>query len=504
MTDDTQALKTPDFNEEDDDDTDQQSQLRRLLVLAQIPSSAPDLVAPYTSITKLNLTGCGLSELPDSFPTAFPNLSILFLSNNHFIEMPALVGQCQHLQMVAFKSNSMTSIHPDALQSQLRWLILTDNQLTQIPDTIQRCVNLQKLMLSGNDLVELPEVAMIHCRNLELMRLASNQLAEPPTKVLQQLPHLKWVALGDNPFLQNAYYEQEATMDLDVWRDLDTSDAEILGRGAGGVTRKVYDTKSQQYVAVKSFDAPSHGHVATASHHTLRRMTSDGRPEHEALVFARASAATKHHDPPTVVQVLGQTPPDHALVMEFLEDYQALADPPSLESCTRDVYDGDKSLLTLGQATTLASRLLEAQVALHAAGICHGDFYGHNILLHKDCDESRLSDFGAAFFYDSRADYAASLQVCELRAFGVLVQEVRALVVSAAATSSKDLPQETTLSPDDVDASLSSPPPPDLLEQLSTKCLDATTTTTFDPIAIWWKQQQLKRMAKSLHDELFN
>jgi Leucine-rich repeat (LRR) protein len=79
--------------------------------------------------------------------------------------------------MVSFKDNGMKSIHPDSLQPQLRWLILTGNELTTLPDTIGRCKKLQKLMLSGNRIETLPN-SMGACENLELVRLACNQLKE--------------------------------------------------------------------------------------------------------------------------------------------------------------------------------------------------------------------------------------------------------------------------------------------------------------------------------------
>lgn len=79
--------------------------------------------------------------------------------------------------MVSFKDNGMTSIAPDALQPQMRWLILTGNQLTALPDTIGRCHKLQKLMLSGNRLSTLPST-ISGCTSLELVRLACNQLTE--------------------------------------------------------------------------------------------------------------------------------------------------------------------------------------------------------------------------------------------------------------------------------------------------------------------------------------
>jgi Leucine-rich repeat (LRR) protein len=71
----------------------------------------------------------------------------------------------------------MKRIHPDALQPQLRWLILTGNHITDLPETLGRCEKLQKLMLSGNELTFLPE-SINKLRRLELVRLACNQLEE--------------------------------------------------------------------------------------------------------------------------------------------------------------------------------------------------------------------------------------------------------------------------------------------------------------------------------------
>lgn len=81
----------------------------------------------------------------------------------------------QKQKMVGFKCNNLVRIHPDALQPQLRWLILTDNAIESIPKTIGRCKTLQKLMLSGNKLKEVPS-EISNCTNLELVRLASNQI----------------------------------------------------------------------------------------------------------------------------------------------------------------------------------------------------------------------------------------------------------------------------------------------------------------------------------------
>ena len=75
--------------------------------------------------------------------------------------------------MISFKENGMKSIHPQALQPQLRWLILTGNRLTSLPEEIGKCHKLQKLMLSGNCIERLPN-SIGACERLELIRLGTS------------------------------------------------------------------------------------------------------------------------------------------------------------------------------------------------------------------------------------------------------------------------------------------------------------------------------------------
>ena len=116
----------------------------------------------------------------------------------------------------------------------------------------------------------------------------------------------------------------------------------------------------------------------------------------------------------------------------------------------------------------MLSVLLDALVQLHRSGITHGDFYGHNILVQRsDLKQVRLSDFGAAFFYDKDARYGKLLQTIELRAFAVLVEEVAALL--------NEDNKKTRLA------------------ELASRCHD--TSASLDKVQIWWQQQLLADMA---------
>jgi serine/threonine protein kinase len=104
-------------------------------------------------------------------------------------------------------------------------------------------------------------------------------------------------------------------------------------------------------------------------------------------------------------------------------DYETLAQPPDLTTCTRDVYPPSVHL-SAAQALSVAQGVAAAAVHLHAHGILHGDLYSHNVLWNAQ-GGCLLGDFGAASFYsadDSRN--AHRLERIEVLAFGHLLGEL--------------------------------------------------------------------------------
>jgi len=273
-------------------------------------------------------------------------------------------------------------------------------------------------MLSGNLLEELPS-EISKCHSLELIQLASNRLKEPPMDLLM-LPNLSWVALSSNPFLD---YDDSVNeeMHLKVFNDENLEDASKgieMGRGASGITRQytlgIYENETEDEIQVP---------VAVKEYYSS--ITSDGNPQEERKVAMIASSLGCN----SLVKVFGRTKKGN-LIMELLKDYSVLAGPPNLESCSRDVYDEETSVSD-ERAIALVGHLLYALTKLHEVGICHGDFYGHNILT-SNVDENHawLTDFGAAFTYDVKSDYGKLIEGAERRAFSHLVREVQNLVRS--------------------------------------------------------------------------
>ena len=370
--------------------------------LQDFPSEIYELA---DTLEVLNLSGNALSTLPDDLPR-LKKLRVLFCSENRFTRLPEVLTSCAHLEMVGFKSNRIVDVPAAALSPRLRWLILTDNQIAALPDAIGDCARLQKLMLAGNQLSALPE-AMRGCVGLELLRISANQFQALPAW-LADLPRLTWLAFGGNPVSASPPFPSESVSTI-PWADLVL--AEQLGEGASGVIHKAHWQPSshdaRQPVAVKLFKGA---------------VTSDGYPADEMA----ACLAAGHH--PHLIGVIGPITGHPAgtngLVMPWIDpQFRSLAGPPSLASCTRDIYQDDQSF-SLSMVLDLAQGLAAVGAHLHARGISHGDFYAHNVL-HHPAGGCYLGDFGAASFYPPQVAGGFSLfEALEVRAFGCLLGEL--------------------------------------------------------------------------------
>lgn len=357
----------------------------------------------------LDLTGNTLSSLPDDFDR-FTKLRILFCSSNQFTEMPAVLGKCPNLSMIGFKANQITHIPEEAIPTEhLRWFIVTDNALSKVPEALGQCKKLQKLMLAGNQLSTLP-ASMLSCQALELLRISANQFSYLP-EWLFELPKLTWLAYAGNPFsnaIESSQMQQQQARQID-WSSLTIGS--VLGQGASGITYQSYWEHNgiNEAVAVKLFKAG---------------LTSDGLPSCEMDANVMAG---EHENLVGVKGVISNHPEGvQGLVMPLLNaDLTILADPPSFETCSRDVYPAGITL-TAQQATHIAKGVANAMHHLHAQGLMHGDLYAHNILWNDT--QVVLSDLGGSSFLPVKdIKMAESLMRLDKRAYQVLMQELASI-----------------------------------------------------------------------------
>ena len=370
--------------------------------LTEFPREIFDLA---DSLEVLNLSGNALSSLPDDLHR-LTRLRVLFCSDNLFTELPACLGQCAALTMIGFKANAIEKVPAEALPPLLRWLILTDNRIGELPDELGDRPYLQKLMLAGNCLQRLPE-RLSQCHRLELIRIAANQLTELPEWLLT-LPSLTWLAYAGNPLETEADVAALDATTTIAWTELRLE--QQLGEGASGVIHRA------------AWERPGQAATPVAVKLYKGEMTSDGSPLHEMNACITAGLH------PNLIRVEGRIA-DHpeqqaGLVMQLIDpSYRNLAALPSLASCTRDVYAED-TRFSADVALRMARGIASVAEHLHDQGITHGDLYGPNILWneHGDC---LLGDFGAASFHaTSDSLESRALQRIEVRAFGILLGEL--------------------------------------------------------------------------------
>ena len=374
---------------------------RVLHLHAGLTEFPPEIFGLADTLEVLDLAGNALTALPPEM-ARLAKLRVIFCSGNRFERLPPSLGDCAALSQIGFRKTGLRDIPSESLPRGLRWLTVTDNALTRLPAALGERPLLQKLMLSGNHLHALPD-SLAGAGQLELLRLSANAFETLPPW-LMRLPRLAWLAYAGNHFGPPPRSVASAEIE---WRHLQPE--EMLGEGASGLVRRALwqsGDAAPQAVALKLFKG---------------RMTSDGLPERE---MAACLAAGPH---PNLTYALGRLTghPEgfDGLVMPLLPSHwRPLAGPPSLESCSRDVYDPDLRLMP-EPALRLAGGVARAAAHLHARGLLHGDLYAHNTLWDGTSGDGVLSDFGAAASLPGGADGLA-LQRIEVLAWGILLGEL--------------------------------------------------------------------------------
>jgi hypothetical protein len=365
--------------------------------LTRLPDEVFDLA---DTLEVLNLSGNRLTDLPPDMGR-FKKLKIFFGSGNLFEHLPESLGECESLEVVGFKATRIRQVAGHALPPRLRWLILTDNAIERLPDALGERPYLQKLMLAGNRLKALPE-GLAQASRLELLRISANAFEVVPSW-LTRLPGLAWLALAGNPLGWSPV--ARAPLPRVAWSRLRLETR--LGEGASGhIFRARVD--AQEPLALKLFKGA---------------VTSDGLPEHE---IAGSLVAGPHRSVCTpVAELEGHPEGTPGILLPLLPSSLVnLAGPPSMGSCTRDVY-APGFQMPVSAAFSVARQMVAGLGHLHTRGVMHGDFYAHNILWNPASGHAVLSDMGAACVMPAGpSGLRRALLALEVRALGVLLEEL--------------------------------------------------------------------------------
>ena len=388
--------------------------------------SLHDLKSGQLKGTKRLKLSCELTTFPEDILTLSETLEVLDLSDNQLSELPESFAQLKRLKIVFISQNNF-SVFPKVLAKcpDLTMIGFKSNRIEIVPE--QSFPPLLKwLILTDNKIKVLPK-SIGEAKHLQKCMLAGNDLETLPQELskcinlellrisankLKVLPEwlFKLPKLSWLAFSGNpATYQPQNKPQLELVSLDDITISETLGEGASGVISKAQWHSKNKEVAVKVFKGA---------------VTSDGLPEDELQI----SVAVGTHS--NLIPVLGQLKSNaenkEGLIMQLITaNYINLGLPPTLDTCTRDVFK-DNTVFNPQELLKLVTDIASVGKHLHEKGINHGDFYAHNILV-NETKASFLGDFGASSFYDTNSPLAQHVERLEIRAFGCLVEDVFAL-----------------------------------------------------------------------------
>lgn len=368
------------------------------------------------------------------------------------------------------------------LADSLEILDLSNNQLTDLPDDLDRLVNLRILFLSNNNFEKIPKVVAA-CPKLEMISFKSNDLVEVGEDVLPldtrwliltdnrietlpnsfgQLHRLQKLALAGNrltqlpesmancrnlelarlsandlvampdwlfqlpklawlAFSDNAFNRDQVEHNSSVV-DVALSDielGELIGEGASGLIYRA--------LWINQPDDLQGTDKEIAVKIFKGDVTSDGYPQDE---LDCCLSAGKQENLIEVIAQLDQADSDNTsgIVMKLISnDFYNLGLPPSLITCTRDTF-AEGTSFSAAAIQRIALQMLEGLCHLHSQGISHGDIYAHNTMINGDF-ELLFGDFGAATNLNALSElHRGAMERVEVRAFACLLEDLYGLL----------------------------------------------------------------------------
>ncbi len=131
--------------------------------------------------------------------TALSRSDVISLNNFRLSQIPAKLFALKHLTEIDFANNRLDANQLDLLFTQMpniEELILSANQLSELPASIDNLTNLKMLIIDNNKLRKLPDT-MTGLTNLYWLEANENELESLPEQI-GKLKRLEWLDVGAN------------------------------------------------------------------------------------------------------------------------------------------------------------------------------------------------------------------------------------------------------------------------------------------------------------------
>lgn len=152
-----------------------------------------------TDLQRVYLQACKIPVFPNSL-LGLPNLRFLVIGNSSLNEVPEGIGSLASLEHLGLSQNSLREI-PEAMGTlkRLKTLSLSYNEIRHLPEALGEMQALECLYLDVNKLREFPE-PLVNLPSLKSLCLRSNQLTDLPESFCS-MASLRSLNLENNPWV---------------------------------------------------------------------------------------------------------------------------------------------------------------------------------------------------------------------------------------------------------------------------------------------------------------
>ena len=145
----------------------------------------------------LDLSSMDLTSLPDSFLRVAPQLEVLTLAKNKFINLPKALGACRNLKVLILDKNQLTDLSGIRSLQKLDNLSINENALTYFPTDLLELKSLEVLWMNKNSMTSIPQ-GILELKKLQSFSVTNNSIEILPAEIAQ-LPELTNIHLSGNP-----------------------------------------------------------------------------------------------------------------------------------------------------------------------------------------------------------------------------------------------------------------------------------------------------------------
>ncbi|KAK3083332.1 hypothetical protein FSP39_019767 [Pinctada imbricata] len=152
-----------------------------------------------TELQLLDLANNIVEEIPEAI-SQMTGLEDLDISHNRFLEFPKSVLALEKLERLTFDQSEGHPVPslPDEIEfSNLSYLIVSNNTLRTLPNTINGMKNIKSIVASFNEISILPK-SICDLTQIEILHLNDNKLTSLPEN-FDRLSNLKDLRLHNNP-----------------------------------------------------------------------------------------------------------------------------------------------------------------------------------------------------------------------------------------------------------------------------------------------------------------